>query len=298
MTIGHFFWTDLSTYDVAAAKADYAALFGWSFEGGGGYSFAHRHEQSIAGLFEMPDRLAAINMPSFWMSYVHVDDLDAAVKKARTHEGVIIEVEPQAFDEMARIALVRDPSGAGFTLYEGSDITPPARGAGEVTAWFHHVPNVGLIAAFYQDLFGWSFSLASEVPWRIYNVIHPDGAVVARVEEVPEAIRGKYRYWMPCFGVERVDDTIQTLRDLDGERLSDLTDGRVMVADRQGAHFMISPATAGHQAAGKLTGQSSRHSDSADRRGISRSGFAWKACLGLGCVVSHLDLARLEDGPG
>ncbi len=239
MTYGHFVWSDLSTFDMAAARADYTQLFAWSFSGDGSYDYATIAGNEVAATFPMPERLAEIGMPSFWMSYVHVDDLDGTVEKARRHAGVIIEVEPQAFSSDARIALVRDPSGAGFTLYEGPDITPRSDGIGCVTARYHHVPDIGLIGPFYRDLFGWEFSKVTDTPWAAYAIRHPDGSIIAAAEEVPGAVRGKYRYWMPCFAVQSAEQAVSKIRALDGTVAAELTEGRFLVADRQGAHFMI-----------------------------------------------------------
>jgi predicted enzyme related to lactoylglutathione lyase len=275
MTIGHFIWTDISTYDMTAGRADYAALFKWSFGGDDAYAFGRLDGQDVAGLFPMPPRLADMDMPSFWMSYVHVADVQAIVAKARRHEGVIIEVEPEAFGDDARIALVRDPSGAGFTLYEGPDITPTADGHGVVESRFHHLPDAAAIRDFYSDLFGWTFNEVADQPWPTFDLLHPDGTTVARAEEVPATIRGKFSYWMPCFAVASQEDFKWLVLENGGEILSDLPDGRAIVADRQGAHFMIR----------EKAGAARRSAPSSPAAGASRSGgFAWKAVLGLACV--------------
>ncbi len=275
MTIGHFIWTDLSTYDMATARSDYAQFFEWSFSHDAAYDFASCEGRETAAVFPMPERLSKINMPSFWMSYVHVEDLDKAVAKARSHEGVIIEVEPQDFSEDARIALVRDPSGAGFTLYEGPEIVQGTSSPGQVVARYHHLPDVKLIETFYAVLFGWRFEKAQEKPWPVYDILHPDGAVVAQVEEVPESIRGKYRYWMPCFGVRSTQDMIRKVEARGGMFHQELPDHRAMVADRQGAHFMIQ-ALPHHDPKGEETRHPVRHS--AERR------IAWRSMVGLVCV--------------
>ena len=103
MTHGHFAWTDLSTYDLPTARSDYAELFSWQFTGDNAYDFAFLGEAEVAAIFEMPAKLVEINMPSFWMSYVQVDDLEDVVAKARTHDNVIVEVEPEGFGNDARI---------------------------------------------------------------------------------------------------------------------------------------------------------------------------------------------------
>ena len=239
MTIGHFIWTDLSTYDMTAAKSDYATLFGWTFHDDSTYDFATQNNQELAAVFPMPTRLAEMNMPSFWMSYVHVEDVDKTVAKARNHKDVIIEIEPQAFSTDARIALVRDPSGAGFTLYQGPDITPSEGGYGSVAMRYHHLPNIKQIEAFYNDLLGWSFEKIEDEPWPIYNIEHSDGSIVAQAEEVPDTIRGKYRYWVPCFKVKSLKEMHDKLKNLGGETSAELSNNRILVADRQGGHFMV-----------------------------------------------------------
>ena len=121
----HFLWTDLSSYDIPAAVDDYAALFGWQVARSGDYRFAAAGDTTVVAIFQMRDFLAKIDMPSFWTSYVHVDNLEATPDKVARHENAIIEVKPQPYDAAARVALVRDPSGAGFTLYEGPEIAAP-----------------------------------------------------------------------------------------------------------------------------------------------------------------------------
>ena len=269
MTFGHFVWTDLSTYDMPAARSDYQAFFYWRFTGDSSYDFAMLNSREVAAVFPIPKALAKIDMPSFWMSYVHVKDLDASVAKARQHAGVIIEVEPQSFGDTGRVALVRDPSGAGFTLYEGPELVQSS----SVSGRFHHVASISLIEAFYADLFGWSFALKSEQPWPVYDILHPDGSVVAQVEEVPERIRGKFSYWMPCFGVGSAKQTAARVKQQGGTVLSELPEFRLMLADQQGAHFMICADEAGQTDIVKT-----------DNESASTQHFAWRSLLALACV--------------
>lgn len=266
MAIGNFVWTDLSTFDMGQARKTYAALFGWQFGGDSTYDFAHDGQAPTAAVFPMPAPLVKINMPSFWMSYVQVQDLEKMVAKARRHEGVIIEVEPEPFGESSRIALVRDPSGAGFTMVEGNEFTPltgPVQ-PGHVIRRYHHLPEISLIQAFYEDLFGWTFHKTSDHPWPVFDIRHADGTLVAQAEEVPKHVRGKFRYWMPCFAVA----PDRFLRH-NFEVTNDMGDGRLMLSDPQGAALMVqtvetaqTPSTANH----------------------SPSHIPWKAALGLICI--------------
>ncbi|NRB03321.1 MAG: hypothetical protein HRU30_08660 [Rhodobacteraceae bacterium] len=184
----------------------------------------------------MPARMVRINMPSFWMSYVQVSDLDHTVAQARQHPNVIIEVEPEPFDENARVALVRDPSGAGFTLYEGPDLNSD----GAAVTRYHHLQDIFLITEFYADLFNWRFALDKREPWPVYSVFSNDGAMIAKVEEVPESVRGTFSYWMPCFAVPSIEQILTVLPRIGATIASDLGEGRLILCDRQGAHFMVS----------------------------------------------------------
>lgn len=273
MSLNQFVWTDLSTFDLAHARHDYARLFGWRFQGKEDYDFAETDQSLAAAIFPMPKRLMEIKMPSFWMSYVRVNDIEGAVAKARKHDGTIIEIEPMPFNDNARIALVRDPSGAGFTLYEGPDITPAGFGHGHVVQRYHHLPDLTLIKAFYEDLFGWQFDQLKTTPWPAFAIKDQTGELVAYVEEVPEKFRGKFRYWMPCFEVKSTSETLNKLTEMGGELHHDLGGGRFLVADAQGAHFMISSTSKPQEIS----------ADSANGAG-SAGGRPWRAAVGLACM--------------
>jgi len=105
-----FIWADLSTFDIQSAKRFYNQCFGWEYQAlDDGYLSCLVQDSPTAGLYTMPEKFQGMGMPSFWMSYVHVDDLEKIVRLAD--------------------ALIRDPAGAGFTCYEGED--PGDREEGE-----------------------------------------------------------------------------------------------------------------------------------------------------------------------
>lgn len=118
MAVPRFVWTDLSTFDVREATRFYSKVFGWKFWDQDGYQLARRRSTVLAGVYEMPEPFQSINMPSFWMSYVAVDDVAATVERARQHPQAIIEVESDDFGD-GRVALIRDPAGAGSRSTKG-----------------------------------------------------------------------------------------------------------------------------------------------------------------------------------
>lgn len=239
MTFGHFIWNDLSTYDVDKARADYSALFGWNFHSDAEYEYACLAEQQTVAIFPMPQRFVDMDMPSFWMSYIRVETLERSVEIATSHDDAILEVGPHAFDEHAQIALVRDPSGAGFTLYEGPEISRVTNSNGSVCQIYHHCADVGLIRSFYDELFGWQFHQTANGPWPVFDIVDDKGNPVATAEEVPPEIRGKFSYWMPSFGTAANENLAEKVGSESFEIFAELGDDRYLGSDRQGAHFMV-----------------------------------------------------------
>lgn len=271
-----FTWTDLSTFDVEACKQFYGKLFDWQFTSSkdrsmtNAYHLAYQHETAVAAVFAMPDYLQKINMPSFWMSYIQVEDIKATVTKARQHEGVIIEVEPTAFDADSKIALIRDSSGAGFTVYEGPNLDGRfSDGHGRLIWNVHHVSDKELIEHFYQDVFSWTLHPISK---NRYEVVHEQGEVIAHIEALPETIKGDKQYWMPIFAVSNLAKSKGQINHLGGSVLIDMDTSRSLCTDPQGGHFLIQQNDLIQQ-------------DESDNQGLERDqnlkAFKWKAVLGL-----------------
>lgn len=238
MSMDEFVWSDLSTFDLATAKSDYAAIFGWKIVEGGGYDLALSDGTAIAAFFTMPDWLQKINMPSFWMSYVEVADVRATTEHAK-RLGAIIEIDVQDFGNGGRFALVRDPSGAGFTIYEGPSLSTRRSRSSETMCRYHHLADVRGIEPFYSELFGWQFSPLEGRRWPSHRITSSTGNEIAIVEEMPAEVRGTFSYWMPCFGVGNLVNVCAELENCGGAIAVDLQDGRLIVSDRQGAHFML-----------------------------------------------------------
>jgi uncharacterized protein len=114
---GALSWNELATPDPDASSVFYAALFDWTFEPFEGspdpYLTIKNGEVTNGGV----RTLNSPGPPPHWLVYFAVDDLDASLAKVAelggaTHAGPIdISV--------ARIAVVADPQGAMFALYDG-----------------------------------------------------------------------------------------------------------------------------------------------------------------------------------
>lgn len=122
---GTIHWTELNTRDVEAAKAYYQKICGWTFdsmpmEEGGQYYIAKIGDQMVAGLFDLSVMPEMAEMDAHWLTYLAVDDVDAAAKETEALGGQIYRA-PWEVPGVGRVAIVADPTGAGFGVMTPSE---------------------------------------------------------------------------------------------------------------------------------------------------------------------------------
>ena len=93
---GSLCWTELATRDTKAAEAFYTKLFGWTAKVGGvgtpmEYTEFSNQGRPGVGMMAMPPTVPA-HVPSYWMSYFQVADVDASTTKAKSLGGGIAVV--------------------------------------------------------------------------------------------------------------------------------------------------------------------------------------------------------------
>lgn len=116
---GEFCWSELITSDHKAAFDFYNQLFGWEKIGShdmgamGEYLLFGVRGKRLGGMFT---KGAETKMPSVWMYYIEVDDLDGAVAQA-TQSGGRVMNGPMEVPGGARIAQLQDPQGGAFALH-------------------------------------------------------------------------------------------------------------------------------------------------------------------------------------
>jgi uncharacterized protein len=111
-------WNELMCDDPEKAKQFYAGVFGWgevtNGEGDHQYTEWQVGGRSIGGMLKKPAEMPS--MPSFWTVYIQVADIEAAAKRLADLGGQVVrpatEIEPGTF------AVVTDPAGAMFNLFE------------------------------------------------------------------------------------------------------------------------------------------------------------------------------------
>ncbi len=240
---GAFTWVDLATFDVAAARRFYNRVFGWTFSAdAAGYQQCAAGGQPRAGLYTMPAFFQRINMPSFWMSYIAVPQLDAVVETARTLGGRVELEERGAF---GKVALIRDPSGAGFTCHEDQWTRAP-RDATRPGSWAWtelFVSELALVRRFYETLFGWRIS---ELGGHRHAILNARGETIATIQVASNDVKGDKEFWAVYFAVRELEAAARAVVELGGRieyRHVNAQGAHVLARDDQGAAFFLSEAT-------------------------------------------------------
>jgi predicted enzyme related to lactoylglutathione lyase len=120
---GALSWNELGTRDPGAAKAFYAAVFGWGARDNdmgemGTYTEWLNGEDSIGGMLDISGRLPD-EIPAHWLAYFAVDDTDATIETVKSSGG---NVPFGPVDIPAgRFAVAADPWGAAFAVIQLAD---------------------------------------------------------------------------------------------------------------------------------------------------------------------------------
>jgi len=250
LTPGHFCWIDLGAHDAQAAKRFYTALFGWTADDqqyGPAetdiYTTYQLDGRKVAASYPMDADQKAMGMPSSWLSYVAVADADASAARAK-ELGASILAEPFDVMEHGRMALVQDPGGALFALWQarthpGVDVRgePGSLGWNELAT-----QDPAKARDFYPALFGWRTDVMNV--GMEYTVFLDDRGPLAGAYGLTPEMEGMPPCWLPYFAVEDADASAAKAASLGGTVLKEPADipgvGRfAMIRDPQGAMFYV-----------------------------------------------------------
>jgi len=154
---GRIVWHDLMTKDLEASRRFYGALFGWRFVAAGPMELIEgpAGEHHFGAMMALD---AAAPMPSHWVPYVAVNDLDAALATV-PKAGGRLHTRVMEAGQTGRFAVVGDPHGAVVTAFQYTASAPkPERDAPPPPGLFCWdelmTPDPDAAAAFYATVFG------------------------------------------------------------------------------------------------------------------------------------------------
>jgi len=232
MSLGSFIWADLSTYNTQKSIQFYKSVFGWQITDLNQYHLAQVNSSNIAGIFETPEYLKKIRMPHFWMSYFQVDSTEDTVEVAKSLKGKI-EVDSTQFYN-GKIALIRDPQGAGFTIYDGDGLyfdNDKVKGSFIKTEL--HVSNIKNILPFYSSIFNWNITISDA---QVYKVSIEGNENMISIMEVDNLQKGSYEYWVTTILVKNINQTTKLIQDHGGSLIAQ-EEYRNLMSDNSGEAF-------------------------------------------------------------
>ena len=219
-TAGQFVWHDLMSTDRDAALDFYTQLFGWTIkevdmgETIGKYPMIHAGEEGIGGAVSLD---ASHGVPSHWITYLSVDDVDAACERVKTIGGQV-PYAPFDIPDTGRTAVVQDSTGAYFSPYKGIDPewqpSPPRIGT---FAWHELMStDIDRATSFYVDIMGWGLRSMDMGPAGIYWLFQREETDVAGGIQMPPDAEAPSN-WLPYIGVADVPATAQKAESLGGK---------------------------------------------------------------------------------
>ncbi len=223
---GHFCWAELNTTDVKAARGFYGELFGWKMEDmpmpSGSYTIATVGGKHVAGLTTLPEQAAKMGVPPHWAAYVAVEDVAKTAAAAKTHGGkVLVDATPMG---PGTFAVIEDPTGAKFLLWNTTQPMASMRGEAGGVAWNELISTDPAKAlAFYDKLFGWRGE-AFDMPSGKYTVLKKGDAQIGGLMAQPDTMKGAPSMWATYFEVADADATFARAAKLGAKVLMPLVD--------------------------------------------------------------------------
>lgn len=252
-------WIDLMVPDQQAALDFYCGLFGWQGEIGpaeqGGYSVCTLKGKPVAGIMKAmnPDGSIPDPMPpTVWTTYLSTDGLDATLASVTEQRGQVV-MGPMDVMDLGRMAVVADPTGAVFGLWEPGTFD----GAGIVNEHGALIWNelssgdTGAAGAFYSAILPISTAPAETEGGPEYTEFKVGGRAVAGMMGLDTLPPGTPPNWLPYFHADDVDGVQAAAAGAGAKVLMpafDMVAGRMAVlADPQGAPFAVIKAKAPQQ---------------------------------------------------
>jgi len=168
---GSWIWYELMTPDVAAAKAFYEAVVGWTITPGTEppifYGFiANADGGMTGGVLPLSEDMLAGGARPAWLGYIGVDDVDAATAAIEAAGGTVLM--PKTTIDVGSFALVADCCGAPFY------VMTPVGADGQSTAFSRDLVgrcswnelmagDLDTALGFYTGLFGWTLPPAMDM---------------------------------------------------------------------------------------------------------------------------------------
>jgi predicted enzyme related to lactoylglutathione lyase len=164
--------------------------------------------KTIGGYFASPDGAAKAS----WLPYLQVQSAaDSAAKVAKL--GGAVMKEAFKVGDFATMAVVADPHGAGFALWQPNKVEDPGTPAAGHFCW-NELPSKDVDASvkFYTQIGGFTVSKMEMPGMGTYNVLESDGQ--GRAGIMPQPMPEAPHLWVPYVQVASADQTAEKAKRL------------------------------------------------------------------------------------
>jgi hypothetical protein len=215
---GKFVWFEHVSPAAGKAQAFYDEVLGWRAEswGDSGYHMILAGDtlDTMIGGYAEP---ASDRQKPHWISYVSVEDVDAAAEAAAANGGKVVEA-PHDLPGIGRAARIADPQGAELCLFKndaGDPADPPGTEPPPPRRFFWnelHTSDPTNALSFYEKVLGFTRQTMDMGPAGNYYILSKDG--VDRAGVTSHLPAGMPPHWLPYVEVDDADATIARARKL------------------------------------------------------------------------------------
>ena len=210
---GKFVWFELVSRDPKKAQVFYGDVLGWKVRvfpmGDQTYEMIYAGDTMIGG-YAAPK---SDRQPSHWISYVSVEDVDAAVKAAAANGGRVVD-PPYEIPGVGRTARIADPQGAEICPFKNAMGDPADEDASQGRFFWNelHTTDTADALAFYESVVGFSSRAMDMGPGGTYHILEKNG--VGRGGATNQLAPGVPPHWLPYVFVDDPDATIARAKKL------------------------------------------------------------------------------------
>jgi len=223
---GRFVWHDMMTTDPERSIRFYSALFGWSVEredvGAGEYDVIRADGVGIGGFVALDEEHG---VPSHWIGYVTVEDVDRAIAAARKAGGKA-PVGATDIPNVGRFAVVSHPAGSFVSPFAPLSLgacIPEAEPVPGRFCWNQLMArDPEAVRPFYEKTFGWTTDV-QDLEGGKYWLFRSEGTPTAGMMAQPEG-RTHPDFWLAYVEVPDVDECARLVPELGGQLLVRPTD--------------------------------------------------------------------------
>jgi predicted enzyme related to lactoylglutathione lyase len=245
---GAFSYSDLQTTDLDAATSFYTSLFGWEVDDqpmgedpGDIYRMFTKEGKVVCAASKQRTEQTAAGIPPMWNVYFTVTDIDLKAKEAEAAGGTI-HMQPFDVFDVGRMAVVADPAGAFFCLWQAKEsIGSYVMKEPNTLSWAESgSTDVDKSKTFYTQLLGWTAEDQDMGMSGNYTVFSAQGEMTAGLMQSQMPMS----YWSIYFDVEDCKATTEQAKAagaqtmMDSESMAGVGVISILI-DPQGAMFGI-----------------------------------------------------------